>query len=278
MGAPPRPGGGPRDAAEEAIVVELPARRLQVAAVLLFAVAILGILATVASHSGYGGIEGLGSLLEEPRADVMGVVKDADGDPVAGATVTVVERGEPVVYQATTGSSGFYLLSGVPTGSVHVQAEAEGRQTVVRHATLERGTYVLDFVSVPGDGTVEEPGGAVPAAGDASAGASLALVAMAVASAAALVGAYECYARRYYSVALVGALLALLSWGWWAGTLLAMVALLLVLPMRTEFRGKRKEAPFPWDEDEPPRVSSAEGVPESRREPGAPTGPSGGRV
>jgi hypothetical protein len=275
MGAPPRLGGGPRDAAEEAIVVELPVRRLQAAAVLLFAVTILGVLATVASYSGYGGIEGLGTLLEEPRADVMGVVKDSDGDPVAGATVTVQESGET----ATTGGSGFYLLSGVPTGSVHIQAVAEGRQTVVRHATLERGTYVLDFVSVPGDGTVEEPGRAVAAAGDASAGASLALVAMAVASVAALVGAYECYARRYYSVALVGTLLGLLSWGWWAGTLLGVVALLLVLPMRTEFRGKRKEAPFPWDEDGPPRVSSAEGVPpDARREPGAPTGPSGGRV
>ena len=274
MGVPPHLGGGPRDAAEEAIVVELPVRRLQAAAVLLFAVAVLGILATAASYSGYGGIEGLGSLLEEPRADVMGVVKDADGDPVAGATVTVRETGET----ATTGGSGFYLLSGVPSGSVHVEAEAEGRQTVVRHATLERGTYVLDFVSIPGDGTVEEPGGAVPAAGDASAGASLALAAMAVASAAALLGAYECYARRYYSVALAGALLGLLSWGWWAGTLLAMVALLLVLPTRTEFRGKRNEAPFPWDEDRPPQASSAEGVPDARREPGAPTGPSGGRV
>jgi len=274
MGAPPHHGGGPRDAAEEAIVVELPVRRLQAAAALLFAVAILGTLATAASYSGYGGIEGLGALLEEPRADVMGVVKDADGDPVASATVTVQGTGE----SATTGDGGFYLITGVPAGRVHIQAEAEGRQTVVRHATLERGTYVLDFVSVPGDGTVEEPGGAVPAAGDASAGAPLALAAMAVASFAALLAAYECFARRYYSVALAGALLGLLAWGWWAGTLLALVALLLVLPTRSEFRGKRKEAPFPWDEDEPPHVSSAEGIPSARREPGAPTGPGGGRV
>jgi len=274
MAAPPLPGGGPRVAAEEAIVVEVPVRRLQLAAALLFIVAILGILATAASYSGYGGIEGLGSLLEEPKADVMGVVKDSDGDPVAGATVTVRETGGT----ATTGGSGFYLIAGVPTGSVHIEAAADGRQTVVRHATLERGTYVLDFVSDPGDGTVEEPGGAVPAAGDPTAGASLAIAAMAAASVAALLGAYECYARRYYSVALAGTLLALLSWGWWAGTLLAMVALLLVLPTRAEFRGKREEAPFPWDEDGPPRASSAVGVPDAPREPAPPTGPSGGRV
>ena len=239
MGAPPLPHELP----EEAIEVERPVRRLQLAAVLLVVAAVMGILGAVAAWSAQDDVVGLGELLEEPRADVMGVVKDDDGDPVAGATVTAVGEG----MSSTTGVDGYYFLEGVPTGRVELRAEAQGYVTVVRKVSLERGTYIVDVVTRVGSGLEEVPSRPAPAAGDTTRGAYVVVLAMVVGAVAAVAGALGAWARSYYTLALAGAVLGLFTWGWWLGTALAVVAVVLVAPLRREFRGAARERTHLWD-------------------------------
>ncbi len=269
MGAPPLPHELP----EEAIEVERPVRRLQLAAVLLVVAAVVGVLGAVAAWSAQDGIGGLGALLEEPRADVMGVVKDADGDPVVGATVTAVDEG----MSATTGVDGYYFLEGVPTGRVELRMEAQGHVTVVRRVTLERGTYVVDLVTRVGSGSEEVPSHPAPSAGDSTRGAFVVVLAMAVGAVAAVAGAFGAWTRNYYTLALTGALLGLFTWGWWLGTVLAAVAVALVAPLRREFRGAARERKHLWDVEPPasPRARSRApaGVPRPADAP-APSSPS----
>ena len=251
MGAPPLPHELP----EEAIEVERPVRRLQLAAALLVVAAVMGVLGAVAAWSAQDGTVGLGELLEEPRADVMGVVKDADGDPVEGVTVTAVGEG----MSSTTGVDGYYFLEGVPTGRVELRAEAQGYVTVVRKVSLERGTYVVDLVTRVGSGLEEVPSSPAPSAADSTSGAYIVVLAMAVGVAGAVAGALCAWARRLYALALAGALLGLFTWGWWLGTALAAVAVTLVAPLRREFHGAPRERILPWDmgPSSPPRPRRA---------------------
>ena len=265
MGAPPLPHELP----EEAVEVERPVRRLQLAAVLLVVAAVLGILGAVAAWSAQDGIVGLGELLEEPRADVMGVVKDADGDPVAGVTVTAVDEG----MSSTTGVDGYYFLEGVPTGRVELRAEAQGYVTVVRKVSLERGTYIVDMVTRVGSGLEEVPSRPAPEAGDTTRGAYVVVLAMVVGAVAALAGAVGAWGHGYYTLALVGALLGIFTWGWWLGTALAVVAVLLVAPLRREFHGPARKHTLLWDVAPPSPPRARKEAAPTPREPTQPAQP-----
>ncbi len=255
MGAsPPR---GVRELVEEAIPVELPVRRLQVAVALLVVAAVLGLVAASVAWSGYSGVEGLGELLGEPRADVMGVVKDSDGDPVPNALVAVV--GESM--STRSGEDGWYFLEDVSTGRVEMRCEADGRQTVVRKVALERGTYVVDFVSEVGSGTVEVPSSPVPEGGDPSKGAGWTIGAMVIASVMAVVGALTVHTRRSFVLALACSLVALLTWGWWAGTALAAVVVALIAPLSKEFRSRPRRRVLPWDAETPKKAATGRPAP-----------------
>jgi hypothetical protein len=142
--------------------------------------------------------------------------------------------------------------------------EADGYQTVVREVTLERGQYVVDFVTTPGSGEVVDADEAVSEAGDPDTGSIQLLVVITVASILALLGAWAAYSHSGYMVAMVGALFGLLTIGWFAGTVCALVALLLVIPLRKEFRGKPQVPQVPWRarvEPSPEEHTEGEAIP-----------------
>ncbi len=219
-----------------------PNKRLQLAAVLLVIAAILGFATVAASAISSSEMAGLGELFKEAKADVMGQVKDGEGDPIQGAVVTFSKTGSSYI----TGASGWYFLEGLPTGEVSLRMEADGYQTVVREVTLERGQYVVDFVTSPGSGEVVDTDEAVPEAGDPEAGTVLLLVVITFASILAILGAWAAYSHSGYLLAMAGALFGLLTIGWFVGTACALVALLLVVPLREEFRGRPQVPQVPW--------------------------------
>jgi hypothetical protein len=252
-----------------------PCRRLQVVAALLVVVAILGLAVTVAVVTVPAG-EGLGSLLDRSKADVMGQVKEADGTPVVGATVTCVKNGR----SSDTGASGWYFLEGLPTGEVELRMEAEGFDTVLQTVSMERGQYVVDIIATPGVGQTIVDGRAVPKAGDPSRGTAIMAVGVGAVSVLALVGAYLAYLHRRYPVVLAACLLGTLTWGWFAGSALAVIALLLLLPLRREFYDTGPGCEAPWHEPPPPGLDDEGGKvgtegPEQGPEPDTISGPGG---
>lgn len=239
-------------------------RRLQLVAVLLGIVGVLG-LATSGLVAVSPAGEGFDDLLPDDEADVMGQVRDDEGNLVEGATVTYSKGG----ISDTTGSGGWYFLEGVDTGNVVLTMEADGFKTVERTVQLERGKYTVDFLAEAGTGTVEVSGAAVPEPGDAGARTWLMAVGIAVASVFALLGAYSAYVHRWYPLVLVGCLFGLLTWGWFVGSALSVLSLIVVLPLRGHFGPKDIECELPWHEPPPPdlEVPDDEGTGEDAETP-----------
>ena len=230
-----------------------PCRRLQVVAFLLVVVGVLGIAVAVGNYISPSG-EGLSDLLDEPKADVLGQVKTADGTPVVGARVTDERSDESYV----TGASGWYFLEDIKTGIVELRMEADGFKTVIKTVSIERGESVVDIVAVPGTGEIKVEGTAVPGPGDSGKGTGLLVGAVIIASGLALVAAYFAYSHTRYPIVLAGALLGLLTWGWYVGSVAALLALILVLPLRREFRDNPKGCAAPWREETPPPIEVPE--------------------
>jgi subtilisin family serine protease len=81
------------------------------------------------------------ALVPAPAYSVSGYILDDQGNPVANATVTVLNT--PIA-PATTDASGFYLFSGVPEGTYEVRAEA-GRCNDPLVQSLTVSGEVADF-------------------------------------------------------------------------------------------------------------------------------------
>ncbi|HTV00356.1 MAG TPA: TonB-dependent receptor [Luteitalea sp.] len=89
--------------------------------------------------------------LAQPTAAIRGVVRDAQGQPVPGATVTVTTPDTGFTRATTSGDEGGYVLVNVPPARVRVAANAGGLGTA-SHADLplEVGqTLAVDFQLAP---------------------------------------------------------------------------------------------------------------------------------
>ena len=228
-------------------------RRLHLVAVLLGIVGVLGLVTAgmvVTSPAG----EGLDGLLPDDEADVMGQVRDSDGYLVEGALVVYEEKG----ISDLTGTTGWYFLNGVNTGEVMLRMEATGYKTVEKTVHLERGTYTVDFLAEPGEGTVQVPGVARPEPGDAGERTWFMALGIAIASVFALVGAVGAYLHKWYPLVIVGCLFGVLTWGWFVGSVIAIVALVIVLPLKSQFGPKAIECELPWHEPPPPDMDIPE--------------------
>jgi hypothetical protein len=119
-------------------------------------------------------------------------------------------------------------------------------------------------------------GKAVPKAGDPSKGMAVMAAGIGAVSVLALIGAYLAYIHKRYPIVLAACLLGTISWGWFAGSMLAIIALVLLLPLRREFRDTGPECEAPWHEPPPPGLDE-DGVKEEGAaevsQPKAETGP-----
>lgn len=70
---------------------------------------------------------------------VLGTIRDAEGQPVAGATVTIDSQGGDRTFEATTDDDGFYIQVGLIYGLYRVTAEKEGSGRRVTDVTVQPG-------------------------------------------------------------------------------------------------------------------------------------------
>jgi subtilisin family serine protease len=82
-------------------------------------------------------------LSRAPAHVVSGIVRDANGNVINGATVTI--QGTPIP-PVTTDSSGAYSFASVPVGSYEVAADAGGCNDMRTQALVVDGDEALDFV------------------------------------------------------------------------------------------------------------------------------------
>jgi hypothetical protein len=228
-------------------------KRLQLVAVLLIFVGVIGLVTAGMLATSPAG-DGLGDLLPVDQADVSGQVRDSDGYLIKGAKVTYEAGG----IRDTTGTTGWYFLEGLETGKAELTMEVDGYKTVRKTVHLERGHYTVDFLAEPGEGEVEIPDVATPKAGDPGSQKWVMALGIALASVFALIGAGAAYAHRWYPLVVIGCLLGILTWGWFIGSVLALVCLIVVAPLRSQFGPKDLECDLPWHEQPPPDLEIPE--------------------
>lgn len=110
-------------------------------------------------------------VLAPSPASVSGIVSAAGGQPVAGATVTVLDRNSNVQAETATNANGQYTISSlVPGVAYQVRATAPGFQTSLNGLQAFPGEVVtLNFILQPSPGsitgTVTEEGTSLPLEG-----------------------------------------------------------------------------------------------------------------
>ena len=77
---------------------------------------------------------------QAPTGDIAGTVFDESGAVVPSATVTAVNKETGLSRTFTTGPSGAFSATSLPSGVYEVKAEAAGFRTLLRQATVETGT------------------------------------------------------------------------------------------------------------------------------------------
>ncbi len=228
-------------------------RRLHLVTVLLVIVGVLGLATATFLAMDLSG-EGLDDILGEGKADVTGQVREGDGKLVQGANVTYLDGD----MSSVTGITGYYFLEGLKTGKVRIQMEGDGYVTVIKTVHLERGHYVLDFYAEKGEGTVEVEGDPIAQPADALPGRIILVIGILSCSVFAFMGAIASHLHRWYPLVITGSLLGILTWGWFIGSIVSIISLLIVLPLRGEFGRNANVCEVPWSEPPPPSIETPE--------------------
>jgi hypothetical protein len=79
---------------------------------------------------------------------ISGTITDSSGAAIAGAKVTITQTSTRQLWNATTDSAGFYVVTSVPVGAYTVQVEANGFRTAEKtgYDLADDGRITADFV------------------------------------------------------------------------------------------------------------------------------------
>lgn len=216
-----------------------------VAAMLLFFAAVVGLWmgSTVVFQD-----DPLRTALDdmEGQGNLTGLVTDSEGDPVANVTVTLVSPDNAsATREARTDTAGRYGLGEVEPGVYVLEFTAEGYRSV-RLETFAAGDDLSGLFDLGGFGSVQmEQGTAQPVDEQSNVDRMERIIRgfgiwFIVASLLAGAGAVATTLRRYYPLAVIGAIGGILSYGIFVGTIASAAALVLVVLARKEFARKPK--------------------------------------
>lgn len=190
-------------------------------------------------ETGFSGMKGEGVF--------TGRVTTPDGEPVEGVRVQVVRGPDgdldpPDQVDTTTGPDGRYAFEDLETG-VHTFRFTHANRTTV---SLEAPVYPSDYSPLFGDasafGTVTMPAGGPTETKEVSRLDEFERLARVwgwftiAASVMALVGSWAALRRRGYALAIIGAVAGILTFGFLIGSLVSVLALVLILFSRKEFQ------------------------------------------
>jgi hypothetical protein len=214
---------------------------------LLAVVGILGLVMAAMFFMGstvFGDIAGTSS---SGPFEIHGVVDYTNGSGAQGVNVTLVGTSIATV----TDNEGNFVLYNVPRGEQRVQVEKAGYLTLVMKLSVpgfpsmggnmgSNGPKVK-FVLSPGTGQAETTPPFAMTVNDIRALIAVCGAIVLVLSILALLGAVYASKRTNFGMVIVGTLAGICSIGFGIGTVLAFVALFIVLLGSDEFKGRAKE-------------------------------------
>ena len=209
-------------------VIRNPRTGPQRAGVLLLVVFGLGLITGLAYNLGWAGYED--PWEKDGVSNIQGSVYDSGGTPIEGASV--VTGGETSI----TNAQGKYYFYNLSAGDVQLMISRDGYRTESLWLSIEpRINYINDFELLEGSGVhaVDERDDTTQPWPPTQLLAPL----FVVAGFAALLGGAAALLHRHYRMALVGAVVGVLSYGFLLGSVLSLMALVMLLRGRHHFGG-----------------------------------------
>ncbi len=219
-------------AAELPLEMELPFhRRMRFITVILLLVFVLGILSSFTTLLGSFTIYDLEEKSPNKLVTLSVWVIDADsGRPLED--VNVVLTSGPINHSATSDYQGLAVLENLTAERMELEVSREGYKTVRSSIALRRGSpNVIDIPMERGSSREELPVLVHQFEHGKYSGfiTNVAASLMLVSSVMALISAIFVYRKEFFSLVLLGAFISVFSFGFFVGSLLAVLAVVLII-------------------------------------------------
>jgi hypothetical protein len=219
-------------AAEISLREDLPyGRRMRVISILLILVAILGMVSSFSTIIGTFSIYDLEE--KSPNSLVtlsVWIIDEGSGRALEGVNVTLTDGS--VNFTGVSNDQGLAVIEDLVTGELEMEISKEGYKTVRSGITIKKGSpNVVDIPMERGDQTEEMPilVHQFRVKTYSRIITNVAATLMFLASLMALVSAFFVYRKEFFSLALFSAFLSLFSFGFLLGSVLAFIALVMMI-------------------------------------------------
>lgn len=206
--------------------------RTRFAAVLLLAVMVLGLVNAMSVL--YDGMQYKTpqETLSNNSGTVYGRVTDDKGVGIEGASVTL----QGTSYKGFSDADGWYFIGSVPVRTYRVEADRANYTSMIKDVKIEEQTpKPIDFELSKGTGAKYATSSVPSELGNLQPSYAYSSGAMALSSIFALIGMLLCIRRVYYWPAILCAAVGALSYGFLLGTVLSVLALLIIVLSRPAF-------------------------------------------
>ncbi|MEM2899246.1 MAG: carboxypeptidase-like regulatory domain-containing protein, partial [Thermoplasmata archaeon] len=188
--------------------------------------------------------------------NIIGTVSNSEGLPLDNVTVSITGTH----LYSITNSTGQYKLSGVPCGYREIKLEKDGFHTIIYRTQLKEQDFdnnpyynenltqtnalVFDFTMTPGDDTVTYG----PSMHEPNSSWNRVSIWFAVCGTFTMlsgifstIGGFYSMQRKHFGLALSGAILGIFGFGFALGTILAIIALFILLLSSDEFASDKNK-------------------------------------
>lgn len=206
--------------------------RSRVAGIILVLVVILGLID--AASVIYDGMQYQtpDKALNDTTGDVYGRVTDTKGVGIGGADVSIIGT----THKATTDVDGWYFISSVPRRGYSVQVDKANYTSIIKDVKVEEQMpRPVNFQLSYGSGVKRADTRLPDTLGDLQPSYAYTAIAVVIGSIAAGLGALLSFKRMFYRTALLCAAVGTVSFGFLIGSVLSLVAMILIVAARRGF-------------------------------------------
>jgi len=232
-----------------------PSNKPNVVGSLLVIVAVLGLVMAALSFTGMAFFSEVSDWFPGEEGDTMtmeGRVTSLNGTGLPGAVVNIVDEG----LVATTDGEGYYVIYNVPIGDQTIRCSKDGYTTINRRVTVRfdifnsgdfdepstEFTMTVDYALSEGTGDITTGKWVDSDMFDLRALWLTCSVILIITSMLALLGAFYAFKRTNMMWVLIGCVAGIFTIGFMIGTVLAFIALFILLLSLDEFKdGKKKD-------------------------------------
>jgi hypothetical protein len=185
-------------------------------------------------------VESPDEILSEKTGNLYGQVTDIDGVPLEQAKVSVVGT----TYETFTNPEGWYFMEGLPVKVYQVQVEKANYTSIIRKVKVEENMpRPVNFQMEQGEGAKGETGNIPLVLDHLKPSYAYSVVIILLASIMAGIGGILAVRKKSFRFVVVCAAIGILTYGFVAGMMMSLVALVMLVMARPAFVATAAKVP-----------------------------------